>query len=201
MQVTEKAEVEFTVSLFCRRKSQCFIFFFQAFDCSIRRDEHLAVAFFQRGITFYRKQRQETPLISTFKFHIWKRLIIFFLIDTMWLCIIKCYFTITFLLFCDSSHANVMNFLLVSSCSKVRGEFGWFPAGFQSTKRKPADRLQSTWSQIQIICLWRKYSKAANRLTCSCEVSLLCNLQMIAARDNSSSILSCQTVQRSSRVH
>uniref|UniRef100_A0A3Q3NQS6 Neutrophil cytosolic factor 2 n=1 Tax=Labrus bergylta TaxID=56723 RepID=A0A3Q3NQS6_9LABR len=36
----------------------------KAFDCSIRKDEHLAVAFFQRGITFYRKERQDpTPLI------------------------------------------------------------------------------------------------------------------------------------------
>ncbi|AWP20894.1 putative neutrophil cytosol factor 2 [Scophthalmus maximus] len=34
----------------------------KAFDCSIRRDEHLAVAFFQRGITFYRKQRYEESL-------------------------------------------------------------------------------------------------------------------------------------------
>lgn len=31
---------------------------YQAFDCSIRKDEHLAVAFFQRGITFYKKKRQ-----------------------------------------------------------------------------------------------------------------------------------------------
>uniref|UniRef100_A0A671TYF5 Neutrophil cytosolic factor 2 n=1 Tax=Sparus aurata TaxID=8175 RepID=A0A671TYF5_SPAAU len=34
----------------------------KAFDCSIRKDEHLAVAFFQRGITFYRKQRYEESL-------------------------------------------------------------------------------------------------------------------------------------------
>uniref|UniRef100_A0A8C4NSS0 Neutrophil cytosolic factor 2 n=1 Tax=Dicentrarchus labrax TaxID=13489 RepID=A0A8C4NSS0_DICLA len=31
----------------------------KAFDCSIRKDEHLAVGFFQRGITFYKKQRYE----------------------------------------------------------------------------------------------------------------------------------------------
>ncbi|XP_071780178.1 neutrophil cytosol factor 2 [Centroberyx gerrardi] len=31
----------------------------KAFDCSIGKDEHLAVAFFQRGITFYKKQRYE----------------------------------------------------------------------------------------------------------------------------------------------
>lgn len=37
---------------------------FQAFDCSIRKDEHLAVAFFQRGITFYKMKRQDTPIIS-----------------------------------------------------------------------------------------------------------------------------------------
>ncbi|PWA24999.1 hypothetical protein CCH79_00016029 [Gambusia affinis] len=30
----------------------------RAFDCSIRKDEHLAVAFFQRGITFYKQKRQ-----------------------------------------------------------------------------------------------------------------------------------------------
>lgn len=35
----------------------------QAFDCSIRKDEHLAVAFFQRGMTFYKKKRQETQVI------------------------------------------------------------------------------------------------------------------------------------------
>uniref|UniRef100_UPI0037E88D45 neutrophil cytosol factor 2 n=1 Tax=Semicossyphus pulcher TaxID=241346 RepID=UPI0037E88D45 len=34
----------------------------KAFDCSIRKDEHLAVAFFQRGITFYRKERYEESL-------------------------------------------------------------------------------------------------------------------------------------------
>ncbi|MEQ2220308.1 hypothetical protein ILYODFUR_004101 [Ilyodon furcidens] len=31
----------------------------KAFDCSIRKDEHLAVAFFQRGVTFYKKERYE----------------------------------------------------------------------------------------------------------------------------------------------
>uniref|UniRef100_A0A8C6MLI7 Neutrophil cytosolic factor 2 n=1 Tax=Nothobranchius furzeri TaxID=105023 RepID=A0A8C6MLI7_NOTFU len=31
----------------------------KAFDCSIRKDEHLAVAFFQRGMTFYKKKRYE----------------------------------------------------------------------------------------------------------------------------------------------
>ncbi|XP_061613426.1 neutrophil cytosol factor 2 [Phyllopteryx taeniolatus] len=31
----------------------------KAFDCSICKDEHLAVAFFQRGITFYKKKRYE----------------------------------------------------------------------------------------------------------------------------------------------
>nr|XP_040022871.1 neutrophil cytosol factor 2 [Gasterosteus aculeatus aculeatus] len=34
----------------------------KAFDCSIGKDEHLAVAFFQRGMTFYRKQRYEESL-------------------------------------------------------------------------------------------------------------------------------------------
>ncbi|XP_070708710.1 neutrophil cytosol factor 2 [Pempheris klunzingeri] len=34
----------------------------KAFDCSIRKDEHLAVAFFQRGITFYKKERYEESL-------------------------------------------------------------------------------------------------------------------------------------------
>ncbi|KAK2886233.1 neutrophil cytosol factor 2 [Channa argus] len=34
----------------------------KAFDYSIRKDEHLAVAFFQRGITFYRKKRYEESL-------------------------------------------------------------------------------------------------------------------------------------------
>uniref|UniRef100_A0A3P8SH38 Neutrophil cytosolic factor 2 n=1 Tax=Amphiprion percula TaxID=161767 RepID=A0A3P8SH38_AMPPE len=34
----------------------------KAFDCSIRKDEHLAIAFFQRGITFYRKERYEESL-------------------------------------------------------------------------------------------------------------------------------------------
>ncbi|XP_076577520.1 neutrophil cytosol factor 2 [Chaetodon auriga] len=34
----------------------------KAFDCSIRKDEHLAVAFFQRGITFYKRERYEESL-------------------------------------------------------------------------------------------------------------------------------------------
>ncbi|XP_028288246.1 neutrophil cytosol factor 2 [Parambassis ranga] len=34
----------------------------KAFDCSIRKDEHLAIAFFQRGITFHRKKRYEESL-------------------------------------------------------------------------------------------------------------------------------------------
>uniref|UniRef100_A0A3B4BJ09 SH3 domain-containing protein n=1 Tax=Periophthalmus magnuspinnatus TaxID=409849 RepID=A0A3B4BJ09_9GOBI len=34
----------------------------KAFDGSIRKDEHLAVAFFQRGITFYKKERLEECL-------------------------------------------------------------------------------------------------------------------------------------------
>ncbi|XP_068603890.1 neutrophil cytosol factor 2 [Brachionichthys hirsutus] len=34
----------------------------KAFDCSIRKDEHLAVAFFQRGITFYRMERYDESL-------------------------------------------------------------------------------------------------------------------------------------------
>ncbi|XP_041670244.1 neutrophil cytosol factor 2 isoform X2 [Cheilinus undulatus] len=34
----------------------------KAFDCSIGKDEHLAVAFFQRGITFYRTKRFEESL-------------------------------------------------------------------------------------------------------------------------------------------
>lgn len=50
----------------------------QAFDSSIRKDEHLAVAFFQRGLTFYKMQRQDTkpiyirmlylPHLTVFKF-------------------------------------------------------------------------------------------------------------------------------------
>ncbi|XP_038580490.1 neutrophil cytosol factor 2 isoform X1 [Micropterus salmoides] len=44
----------------------------KAFDCSIRKDEHLAVAFFQRGITFYRKKRYEESL-ADFQ-HAFKRL-------------------------------------------------------------------------------------------------------------------------------
>uniref|UniRef100_A0A668TAR5 SH3 domain-containing protein n=1 Tax=Oreochromis aureus TaxID=47969 RepID=A0A668TAR5_OREAU len=42
----------------------------KAFDCSIRKDEHLAIAFFQRGITFYKKKRYEESLADfqkTFK--------------------------------------------------------------------------------------------------------------------------------------
>ncbi|MBN3312111.1 NCF2 factor, partial [Atractosteus spatula] len=38
----------------------------KAFDNSIRKDEHLAVAFFQRGITFYKQQKFEEAL-SDFK--------------------------------------------------------------------------------------------------------------------------------------
>uniref|UniRef100_A0A3P9H313 Neutrophil cytosolic factor 2 n=1 Tax=Oryzias latipes TaxID=8090 RepID=A0A3P9H313_ORYLA len=34
----------------------------KAFDCSIGKDEHLAVAFFQRGITFYKKMRYEESI-------------------------------------------------------------------------------------------------------------------------------------------
>uniref|UniRef100_A0A3Q0S7S7 Neutrophil cytosolic factor 2 n=1 Tax=Amphilophus citrinellus TaxID=61819 RepID=A0A3Q0S7S7_AMPCI len=34
----------------------------KAFDGSIRKDEHLAIAFFQRGITFYKKKRYEESL-------------------------------------------------------------------------------------------------------------------------------------------
>ncbi|KAM6900770.1 neutrophil cytosol factor 2 [Xenentodon cancila] len=34
----------------------------KAFDCSIRKDEHLAIAFFQRGITFYKRKRYEESL-------------------------------------------------------------------------------------------------------------------------------------------
>uniref|UniRef100_A0A8C3G3K6 Neutrophil cytosolic factor 2 n=1 Tax=Cyclopterus lumpus TaxID=8103 RepID=A0A8C3G3K6_CYCLU len=34
----------------------------KAFDCSIGKDEHLAVAFFQRGMTFYRMKRYEESL-------------------------------------------------------------------------------------------------------------------------------------------
>ncbi|CAJ1081866.1 neutrophil cytosol factor 2 [Xyrichtys novacula] len=34
----------------------------KAFDCSIQKDEHLAAAFFQRGITFYKKERYEESL-------------------------------------------------------------------------------------------------------------------------------------------
>ncbi|KAF4089759.1 hypothetical protein AMELA_G00069730 [Ameiurus melas] len=36
----------------------------KAFDSSIGKDEHLAVAFFQRGITFYRKERFEESLMD-----------------------------------------------------------------------------------------------------------------------------------------
>uniref|UniRef100_A0A3B5L686 Neutrophil cytosolic factor 2 n=1 Tax=Xiphophorus couchianus TaxID=32473 RepID=A0A3B5L686_9TELE len=38
----------------------------KAFDCSIRKDEHLAVAFFQRGITFY-KQKSSADFQRAFK--------------------------------------------------------------------------------------------------------------------------------------
>ncbi|XP_047424693.1 neutrophil cytosol factor 2 [Mugil cephalus] len=41
----------------------------KAFDCSIRKDEHLAIAFFQRGITFYRKKRYEESLADFQKAH------------------------------------------------------------------------------------------------------------------------------------
>ncbi len=34
-----------------------FITHMKAFDRSIGKDEHLAVAFFQRGVTFYKKER------------------------------------------------------------------------------------------------------------------------------------------------
>ncbi|XP_051910810.1 neutrophil cytosol factor 2 isoform X1 [Hippocampus zosterae] len=34
----------------------------KAFDCSICKDEHLAVAFFQRGITFYKQNRYEESI-------------------------------------------------------------------------------------------------------------------------------------------
>lgn len=37
---------------------------------------------------------------------------------------------------------------------KVWRKLGWFPACLQSSQGKPADWLQSTWSQIQIICMW-----------------------------------------------
>lgn len=40
--------------------------FSQAFDRSIGKDEHLAVAFFQRGISFYKKERQGTSHHSQF---------------------------------------------------------------------------------------------------------------------------------------
>ncbi|KAM9500513.1 neutrophil cytosol factor 2 [Clarias gariepinus] len=36
----------------------------KAFDCSIGKDQHLAVAFFQRGITFYKKERFEESLMD-----------------------------------------------------------------------------------------------------------------------------------------
>ncbi|XP_072544168.1 neutrophil cytosol factor 2 [Salminus brasiliensis] len=36
----------------------------KAFDGSIRKDEHLAVAFFQRGITFYKKEKFEESLLD-----------------------------------------------------------------------------------------------------------------------------------------
>ncbi|MEQ2177668.1 hypothetical protein GOODEAATRI_005946 [Goodea atripinnis] len=39
-----------------------------AFDCSIRKDEHLAVAFFQRGVTFYKKERQKQKLFKLVEF-------------------------------------------------------------------------------------------------------------------------------------
>ncbi|XP_061569404.1 neutrophil cytosol factor 2 [Cololabis saira] len=34
----------------------------KAFDCSIRKDEHLAISFFQRGITYYKRKRYEESL-------------------------------------------------------------------------------------------------------------------------------------------
>lgn len=39
---------------------QCLLLLcFQAFDSSICKDEHLAVAFFQRAVTFYKMTRQD----------------------------------------------------------------------------------------------------------------------------------------------
>lgn len=49
-----KKEVK-VVSLFLGNFS-CIIHM-KAFDRSIGKDEHLAVAFFQRGVTFYKKER------------------------------------------------------------------------------------------------------------------------------------------------
>ena len=60
--MTDKAYVrkgsksETTVTLFNKRKLMS-VPLSQAFDRSIGKDEHLAVAFFQRGITFLKKEK------------------------------------------------------------------------------------------------------------------------------------------------
>lgn len=65
VQVTEKGEAELDYFPFCVQEVTVFHYVSQAFDSSIRKDEHLAVAFFQRAITFYKMTRQETPTTST----------------------------------------------------------------------------------------------------------------------------------------
>lgn len=58
--IEKKEEVGFYVSL-CLSRKDC-VFFSQAFDSSICKDEHLAVAFFQRGLTFYKMQRSKIKI-------------------------------------------------------------------------------------------------------------------------------------------
>lgn len=64
VQVTEKEEIRVYQFSSLLEEVTVFSYVSQAFDCSIRKDEHLAVAFFQRGMTFYKKERQDTPVIS-----------------------------------------------------------------------------------------------------------------------------------------
>lgn len=61
VQVTVKEEVEVTISVL--EEVTVFNVISQAFDCSIRKDEHLAIAFFQRGIVSYKRKRQVTSVI------------------------------------------------------------------------------------------------------------------------------------------
>lgn len=58
VQIVEKKKKfeKLTTSFFI---DQCLLLCFQAFDSSICKDEHLAVAFFQRAVTFYKMTRQD----------------------------------------------------------------------------------------------------------------------------------------------
>lgn len=68
MQVTEKGEVLVWVHNACgtiwlEGSHWVFLNITQALDSCIGKDEHLAVAFFQRGLTFYKKERQDKSII------------------------------------------------------------------------------------------------------------------------------------------